>query len=115
VIRQEEIMTAATSLNIAVPEDVMTEVRRKNAQVEFNAFRETVVDHFPDAVAIELRLLADPDEDDRSWIVFDVTLPALGRPEALQQRRAAFFPNLHLRRPHIPSPICTLHLWNAER
>ena len=65
-------MAVSTVLDIAVPQDVMAEVIRKNAKVEFNAFRDLVAERFADAVSYNLRLLDDPDEEDRRWVIFDV-------------------------------------------
>ena len=100
-------MPIAASLEIAVPEVVLAEVRRKSAQVEFENFRETIVDHFPDTQLIEVRLVEDPDENDRCWVVFQIVFPAeLEIGEVLEKRRR-FYKDFESRGPHVPWPICT--------
>ena len=103
-------MSIASVAEIAVPEEVLAEVRRKNAEVEFAAFRETVLDHFPDAQSIHLRLLADPDEEDRCWVLFEVSISRAVTPSEYSQMIKKFYSDLPRRRPHVVWPICSLHL-----
>ena len=103
-----------TALDIAVPEDVLAEEERCSAQVEFDSFFEAVRDFFPDALYSEIRLLADPDEDDRNWIVFEVRIARDTPQGAMLRQDEEFNSGLERRRPHVPWPICVLHLRYAK-
>src|SRR5271166_2792819 len=107
-------MSIATAAKLTVPNDVLAEVRRKSAEVEFESFRQALLDHFPDARAIELRLREDPDELDRNRVVFDVTVSPTISADCLRQREIDFYAELELRRPHIAWPLCVLSVWYAE-
>jgi hypothetical protein len=100
-------------MDIVVPEDVIAEVRRKNAEVEFNSFKETVSDRYSDALSIRLRLLEDPDEEDRCWVVFEVKTSGIS-PETYSNELREFLDALFARRPHITSPICQLRLRSSS-
>jgi hypothetical protein len=101
-------MSTSTTIDLIVPEEVLAEVRRKSAEVEFQSFRETIVDHFADARDFEIELLEDPDEEDRNWVVFRFMLPADTSIDEANRRENDFFADLNRRRPHIAWPICTL-------
>jgi len=108
-------MSPSTALEIAVPEVVLAEVRRKSAEVEFESFRDTFVEHFADALATEVYLLADPDEDDRNWVVFEAILPSTSSLDEVQRRKARFRSALSSSRRHISWPICSLGIRFAKK
>lgn len=103
-------MLSATALEIVVPDDVIAEVRRKNSEVEFNAFRDVVANHFPHAQAFSLRLLEDPDEEDRSWVVFEVRILHALTPAEYTNEIKSFYSKLSESRSHVSWTICTLDL-----
>lgn len=106
-------MVTSTRPEIAVPDDVMAEVRRKNAEAEFSAFRDLVSERYRDSFSVRIRLLDDPDEDDRRWVVFEVTIPQGTTPDEYSRQIKEFCDELQQRRPHVEWPICVLQLWLA--
>jgi hypothetical protein len=89
-------MSTSTALDLLIPEDVTAEVRRKSAQIEFESFRKTVGDYFSDAEKLDVYLLEDPDEDDRNWVVFEVTLPSNADLSEIQKGKRSFYDALML-------------------
>lgn len=102
-------LTSFTATELAVPQDVLAEMRRKSAEVEFSNFRDRVMEYFPDATSIDVYLLADPDEVDRNWIVFQVRFSKTEMDE-LHRRKNEFIESLVEGRPHIAWPICSLSI-----
>jgi hypothetical protein len=103
-------MSISTVLDLVVPEDVIAEVRRKSAQIEFESFRKTTGDHFSDAEKLNVYITEDPDEDDRNWVVFEVTVPSNADLSEIQKRKRCFYDALMQNRPHIAFPICSLSI-----
>jgi len=101
-------MSVSMVPDLVVPEDVMAEVGRKSAQIEFDNYCKAVARHFPDPQCVELYLRADPDEDDRNWVIFKVTFPADMSFEEVRQRRLRFYEDFDKLRPQISQPICVL-------
>jgi hypothetical protein len=104
------MMPVSATLEMIVPDAVMAEVHRKNAEVEFQAFADLVAEQFSDARSIELRLLEDPDEDDRCWVVFEVIAARDLTPQKYSAAIKTFYDELTERGPHIPQRICTLQI-----
>ena len=103
-------MFARSAPELVVPEDVMAEVRRKSAQIEFESFRKTVGDCFSVVERLDVYLLEDPDEDDRNWVVFEVTVPINADLSKIQKRKRCFYDALIQNRPYIAFPICSLSI-----
>ncbi len=101
-------MSTSSMLDLVIPEEVMAEVQRKSAQIEFENFCETIARHYPNPQCIELSVLADPDENDRSWVIFNVTFPTDMSFEEVRQKRIRFYEDFDKRCPHISQPICVL-------
>ncbi len=101
-------MAVSTPLELAVPEDVLAEVKRKSAEAEVESFQECIMDFFPDAIACEIYLMEDPDEDDRNWVVFRLTIPDSIVLHEVQRRKQEFYDALIQSRPHVAWPICSL-------
>jgi len=106
--------TTATLPELHIPPEVLAEVERKSANYEFDNFRERVMEHFPDAVTVEIELVEDPDEEDRNWVSFDVTLPATIEQELSFARYRDFVKDLIERRAHVAQPICSISV-QSER
>ena len=103
-------MSTSTAFDLVVPEDVMAEVQRKSAQIEFESFRKTIGDYFSDVEKLDVYALEDPDEDDRNWVVFEVTMPSNSDLSEIQKRKRCFYDALMQNRPHIAFPICSLSI-----
>jgi hypothetical protein len=103
-------MSTPTAPDLVLPEEVISEVRRKSAQIEFDSFRETVADRLQDAAAVDVYMLEDPDEDDRNWVVFELTMPINADLSEIQKRKRCFYDALMQNRPHIAFPICSLSI-----
>jgi hypothetical protein len=106
-------MTSATDAESDLPSDVMSEIRRTHSEAEFQTFRVLVAERFTDACAIIVRLLDDPDESDRRWIVFEVRIPGSTTPEEYSERIKQFYVKLAERPPQVPWRRCALQLWSA--
>jgi len=100
---------AATLPELHIPQDVLAEVKRKSAETEFDNFRERVLEHFPDAVRVDVNLLADPDEDDRYWVDFWITLPGIFE-QSIRERRLQYREDLAEQHSHIEWPLCSLSI-----
>ena len=69
------------------------------AEAAFQTVRELVRACFPQYCAIEVRLVADPDEEDRRWVVWRVLLPASCTAEQLRVQRLRYYEELVSRLP----------------
>ncbi|HZT79127.1 MAG TPA: hypothetical protein VFA26_02810 [Gemmataceae bacterium] len=79
-------MPPATSAQITVEPDVWDFLKRREAQEEFDIYRQIVFEVFPELLGIEVFLLADPDEDDRWTVMFYVMLPTTYPPKRAADR-----------------------------
>ena len=49
---------------------------------------------FPELTSLRARLLEDPDEDNHTWVVLDVLMPASHRPESLRAQEMRYYEEL---------------------
>jgi hypothetical protein len=79
-------MNIPASPALTIDPDVHDFLKRHAAEAAFQAECDVVRECFPEAERVEVRLFEDPEED-RTWAVFHVYVPAGYSPDRLQEQR----------------------------
>jgi hypothetical protein len=79
-------------------------LREHHVEEAFRRVIEVLRDCFPEATRLEGWLLDDPDEEGRTWVVLQVTMPADTPPETLQARRLRYHQEMLSRLPLAHQP-----------
>lgn len=69
-------------------------LRQHSAEAAFRVVNQLVGTCFPELCSIDVRLMDDPDEEDRRWVVCHVLLPASYPPDQLQTQRLRYYEEL---------------------
>lgn len=83
-------MTAATAAEPVIEAGVRDVLRKNNAEAAFLTACDIVRASFPAMRAFRVGLLDDPDEDDRCWVMLDISVPSDYSVDALEQERLHF-------------------------
>lgn len=79
-------MSVGACLEPVLEADVGAFLERRSLEGKFQEVCELARDCFPEVRALHVGLLVDPDEEQRTWVVLHVLLPA-GHPADLLQRQ----------------------------
>lgn len=80
-------MSTVNAWEVTLDPDVTEFLRRHDAEVAFRNACDRVRDCFPEANGLKVWLLEDPDEDNHTWVVLHVQMPASHRTERLQAQK----------------------------
>ena len=80
-------------------------LKRHDAEAAFQTVCELVRTYFPELRAINVWLLEDPDEDDHTWAVVHVFMPAAYSQEVLQEQLRRYHKELVKRLPFKYLPL----------
>jgi hypothetical protein len=94
-------MTRDISYQVELQPGVAEFLRRHGVEGQLHAACDLVHDCFPESRAVSVRLQEDPDEDNHTWVVLHVLLPAGHPEELLTTQRHRYYEEL-VRRPKLP-------------
>ena len=87
-------MSTATLIEPVLEAGVVEFLRQHEAEKKFQSVLALARACFPDPQAIEVRLRADPDEDNHAWVALHVVVPAATSRELLKSQRNRFHAEL---------------------
>jgi hypothetical protein len=110
VIREEAChegvpMSAAAVPDIRLNHDVNVFLKKHNAKAAFEKVIALVRECYPNCLDLSLRLLDDPDTEDRQWLVIDVTFPESAPLEFIRSQDDAYHQRLVT---EVPLEYCPL-------
>ena len=105
-------MGVSTSPAVTIQPEVYDHLRRFGAEASLPTACDLVRECFPELRRLEVRLLDDPDEDGRAWVVLDAVLPASYTEDAARSQRRRFdeLALERLPRERVPSFSYSLHI-----
>ena len=83
-------MPTIASIEPTVGPGVSDVLRRHNAERAFQSACAAARSSFPAMRALNTGLLDDPDEDDRNWVILEVSVPASYSRDELEKERLLF-------------------------
>jgi hypothetical protein len=98
-------MGTTTSPELTFEPGVIEYLRQHNLEAKFQVVSEAARARFPEARAIQVRLLEDPDEEDHTWTVLQVLLPASHPSELLRSQQRQYGETLLERLPLADHPF----------
>jgi hypothetical protein len=103
-------MTPIATAELKMEPDVADFLKRRNAEEQFQIVCQLARECYPEATTIEVSLLADPDVEDRWWVVIEPVLPAGHPSELFQEQDRRYYHELPERLPpaRFPDPFCTV-------
>jgi hypothetical protein len=105
-------MNVTTSCQPSLEPGVAEFLKSRAAEVEFQTTCELVRTCFPEARGLGAYMQEDPDEDNRWYVILQITLPASYPLDPLGEQRRRFSEELVERLPpaKFPEPVCGLML-----
>jgi hypothetical protein len=97
-------MKAATSCEPTLQPEARDFLRQHQGESAFQKACELVRACFPEMTALDVHLLEDPDEENHTWVVLDVLMPASHPRKLLQAQEAHYYEQLarQMRLPYHP-------------
>jgi hypothetical protein len=83
-------MAAATCIEPTLEPGVIDVLRKNNAEAAFQTACDVARSCFAAMCSLIVRLLDDPDAEDRAWVILDVLLPESYSLELLERERLRF-------------------------
>src|SRR5438477_10836648 len=87
-------MNEANYCELKLETGVREFLRQHQSEAAFEWACDLIRTSFPELKAIRVRLLEDPDEDDHTWVVFHVLMPAAHPPELLWAQQNRYYEEL---------------------
>jgi hypothetical protein len=87
-------MNIAASCEPVLEPNASEFIKRHNGEAAFQRVCELLRGCFPELASIHVRLLEDPDEDDHTWVVLNVLIPASYPTELLQAQEKRYYEEL---------------------
>ena len=92
-------MSAVTSREVKLEAGVAEFLKRHGAEAAFQTACALVRECFPDSSTINVSLLEDPDEENHTWVVLEVSIPTASSTELTRAQEDRFFEEMRRRVP----------------